>query len=54
MVVLTFNSKGVITAAHTFAGLVTPLSLQFTRERGVIGLASGSDGLVSIFTLASR
>ncbi len=54
LIVLTFDSKGVIKAAHSFPGLVNPLSLQFTRERGVVGAATGSDGLVSIFTLASR
>ncbi len=54
MIVITFDNKGLIKAAHTFPGLVTPLSLQFTRDRGVVGMASGSDGLVSIFTLASR
>jgi hypothetical protein len=54
LLLLTFDGKGVIKAAHAFPGLVTPINLQFTRERGVIGLASSSDGAISIFTLVSR
>lgn len=54
LLLLTFDGKGVITAAHAFPGLVTPINLQFSRERGVIGLAQSSDGAISIFTLVSR
>jgi hypothetical protein len=54
LLILTFDGKGVIKAAHAFPGLVTPINLQFSRERGVIGLASSSDGAISIFTLVSR
>lgn len=54
LLILTFDGKGEIKAAHTLPGLVTPLNLQFSRERGVIGLASSSDGEISIFTLVSR
>jgi len=54
LIILTFDSKGVIKAAHALPGLVTPLNLQISRERGVIGLASSSDGAISIFTLVSR
>ncbi|CAB4536152.1 MAG: hypothetical protein F2602_01540 [Actinobacteria bacterium] len=54
LLVLTFDGKGVIKAAHAFPGLVTPINLQFSRERGVVGLASSSDGTISIFTLVSR
>jgi hypothetical protein len=54
LIVLTFNNKGVVTAAHTFPGVVTPINLQFTRERGVIGLGASADGSISIFTLFSR
>jgi hypothetical protein len=54
LLVLTFDGKGVVKAAHAFPGLVTPINLQFSRERGVIGLASSSDGVISIFTLVSR
>jgi hypothetical protein len=54
LLILTFDSKGELKAAHAFPGLVTPINLQFSRERGVIGLASSSDGAISIFTLVSR
>ena len=54
LLILTFDSKGELKAAHAFPGLVTPINLQFSRERGVIGLASTSDGAISIFTLVSR
>lgn len=54
LLLLTFDGKGVLKAAHAFPGLVTPINLQFSRERGVIGLASSSDGAISIFTLVSR
>jgi hypothetical protein len=54
LLVLTFDSKGVIKAATALPGLVKPISLQYSATRGVIGLASASDGTVSIFTLVSR
>jgi hypothetical protein len=54
LLLLTFDGEGVLKAAHAFPGLVTPINLQFSRERGVIGLASSSDGAISIFTLVSR
>lgn len=54
LLILTFDGKGEVKAAHAFPGLVTPINLQFSRERGVIGLASSSDGAISIFTLVSR
>ena len=54
LIVITFDGKGLIKAATALPGLVTPLSLQYSKERGVTGLASASDGTVSIFTLVSR
>ena len=54
LIVLTFDSKGVIKAATALPGLVKPLSLQYSPTRGVMGLAAASDGTVSIFTLVSR
>lgn len=54
LLVITFDNKGAITAATALPGLVTPISLQYSKERGVTGLASASDGTVSIFTLVSR
>ncbi len=54
LLVITFDSKGVIKAATALPGLVTPISLHNSPTRGVVGLASSADGTVSIFTLASR
>ena len=54
LLVITFDSKGVIKAATALPGLVTPLSLSYSPARGVTGLATSADGTVSIFTLVSR
>jgi hypothetical protein len=54
LLVITFDSKGVIKAATALPGLVSPLSLQYSAARGVTGLAESADGTVSIFTLVSR
>ena len=54
LLLLTFDSKGQIKAAQSFPGLLRPLHLQVSRDRGVVGLASGANGSVSIFTLISR
>jgi hypothetical protein len=54
LIVLTFDNKGALKAATALPGLVKPLSLQYSPSRGVTGLASASDGTVSIFTLVSR
>lgn len=54
LLVITFDKKGVIKAATALPGLVRPISLHYSKERGVVGLAGSSDGTVSIFTLVSR
>lgn len=54
LLVLTFDGKGSLKAATALPGLVTPISLHYSSARGVTGLASASDGSVSIFTLVSR
>jgi hypothetical protein len=54
LLVITFDSKGVMKAATALPGLVTPISLAYSPLRGVTGLASSADGTVSIFTLVSR
>lgn len=54
LIVLTFDSKGVIKAATALPGLVKPMALRYSATRGVIGLAAAGDGTVSIFTLVSR
>ena len=54
LLVITFDSKGVMKAATALPGLVTPISLAYSPIRGVTGMASSADGTVSIFTLVSR
>ena len=54
LIVLTFNGKGLLQAATSLPGLVTPLNLAYSRDRGILGMASSADGSVSIFTLVSR
>ena len=54
LLVITFDSKGVMKAATALPGLVNPISLNYSSARGVTGLASAADGTVSIFTLISR
>lgn len=54
LLLLTFDSKGQIKAAQSFPGLLRPLHLQVSRDRGVVGLATAASGSVSIFTLISR
>ncbi|MFM6841997.1 MAG: hypothetical protein ACKOVI_06250 [Candidatus Planktophila sp.] len=54
LLLLTFDSKGVLKAATALPGLVTPILLAYSPAKGVVGLASASDGTVSIFTLVSR
>ena len=54
LLVITFDSKGVMKVATALPGLVNPISLHYSTARGVTGLASDADGTVSIFTLVSR
>ena len=54
LIVLTFNGKGLLQAATSLPGLVTPLNLAYSRDRGILGMASSADGSISIFTLVSR
>ena len=54
LILLTFDSKGLLKAATALPGLVKPIALQYSTTRGVIGLAAASDGSISIFTLVSR
>jgi hypothetical protein len=54
LLVITFDSKGVMKAATALPGLVNPISLHYSSSRGITGLASAADGTISIFTLVSR
>lgn len=54
LLVISFDSKGVMKGAYSFPGLNTPIALIATRDGGVVGAAVGSDSSVSIFRLGSR
>ena len=49
LLLLSFDSKGLITAAKGSSDLTAPLALTYSKELGVIGLAKSSDGSVVLF-----
>jgi hypothetical protein len=49
LLLLTFDSKGVITSAAGSADLVAPIGLSYSKELGVVGLARTSNGSVALF-----
>jgi hypothetical protein len=54
LLLLTFDSKGVIAGAYGAPELSNPLSLTYSKDIGLYGLAQGSDGSVSIFHIAAK
>ena len=54
LLILAFDAKGVISGGYGSSDLVAPISLAYSREIGVIGLAMASDKSVSIFRLSTR
>lgn len=54
LLILAFDGKGNIKASYAIPALIAPISLQYTRELGVVGLATGAGDTVSIFRLTSR
>jgi hypothetical protein len=54
LLLTTFTSKGVMTGAYADSQLSAPISLVYTKELGLCGLARGSGELISIFRLATR
>jgi hypothetical protein len=54
LLLVTFDSKGQIFNAYGSTDLSYPISITYSKELGVVGLAKSSDGLTSIFHLASR
>ena len=54
LLLLTFDSKGGIAGAYSAPQLSNPLTLSFSKEIGLYGLAQGSDGSVSIFHIAAK
>ena len=54
MLVITFDTKGAIAGAFSTPELVAPISLAYSRNLGLYGLAQAADKSVSIFRLSSR
>jgi hypothetical protein len=53
LLLLALDSKGVITAAYSAQELSDPISLTYSKELGLYGLAKAGDGTVSIFHLSA-
>ena len=51
---ISFDTKGIITGAYGSTELSYPLSITYSKELGIVGLAKGSDGSTSIFHLVTR
>ena len=49
LLLLTFDGKGLITAAKGSSELITPIALSYSKEVGAVGLAKSSDGSVALF-----
>lgn len=54
LLLATFTNKGVMTGAYADSQLSAPISLVYTKELGLCGLARGSADSISIFRLATR
>jgi len=54
LLLATFTSKGVMTGAYADSQFSAPISLVYTKELGLCGLAKGSGESISIFRLATR
>ncbi len=54
LLLTTFTSKGVLSGAYFANELSAPLSLVYSRDLGLYGLARGSGESVSIFRLGTR
>jgi len=54
LLLTTFTSKGVMTGAYADSQLSAPISLVYSKDLGLCGLARGSGESVSIFRLGTR
>lgn len=52
LLLLTFDSKGLITAASGISDLTSPFALSYSKELGVVGLAKSADQNVAVFKFA--
>jgi hypothetical protein len=49
LLLLSFDTKGLITSAKGSSDLSTPLALSYSKEIGAVGLAKSADGSVTLF-----
>lgn len=54
LLLLALDSKGAITASYGATQLAIPISLTYSKEIGLFGLAKTADGTISIFHLGTR
>jgi hypothetical protein len=52
LLLLTFNTKGLITAASGISDLSSPFALSYSQELGIVGLAKSADQGVAVFKLS--
>jgi hypothetical protein len=52
LLLMTFDNKGVITSAYSSPDLADPLSLSYSKELGLIGLAKTKNQSVTLFTIS--
>ena len=52
LLLLTFNTKGLITAASGISDLSSPFALSYSQELGIVGLAKTADQGVAVFKLS--
>ena len=52
LLLLTFDSKGFITAASGISDLTSPFALSYSKEIGVVGLAKLADQSIAVFKFA--
>jgi hypothetical protein len=54
LLVVTLDSKGVMTGAFGSSELSEPLALAYSKELGIVGLALNADQSPAIFRIAAR
>jgi len=54
LLVIAFDSKGVMTSAFGSAELGEPIALAYSKELGLVGLAQSTDQSLAVFRIAAR
>jgi hypothetical protein len=52
LLLLTFNTKGLITSASGATDLIAPIALSYSKEVGIVGLARNSESSAVLFKLS--